>query len=318
MTDLKLWQFVLSQLETGESVILMCVLESHGSSPGRVGFKMAISHERLVGSIGGGMMEHKFVELAKERLLVEEDDVLLRKQVHSKSAKLNQSGMICSGEQTIYLAPIKNDDIDTVKLLINSLQRSQHGTLTLSPIGLQFSIIPIKDNYFFEMKSESEWKYKERTGYKNVLYIIGGGHCGLAFSELMSQMDFFIHIFDDRAGLNTMVENHFVNAKTFLKDYSELTELITGGENVYVAIMTFGYRSDNLALRALINKDFKYLGVLGSQTKMDELFKEWKKDGLSLKKLEKIHSPIGLSIKSQTPMEIAVSIAGEIIKVKNS
>ena len=318
MTDLKLWQFVLSQLETGESVILMCVLESHGSSPGRVGFKMAISHERLVGSIGGGMMEHKFVELAKERLLVEEDDVLLRKQVHSKSAKLNQSGMICSGEQTIYLAPIKNDDIDTVKLLINSLQRSQHGTLTLSPIGLQFSIIPIKDNYFFEMKSESEWKYKERTGYKNVLYIVGGGHCGLAFSELMSKMDFYIHIFDDRAGLNTMVENHFVNAKTFLKDYSELTELITGGENVYVAIMTFGYRSDNLALRALINKDFKYLGVLGSQTKMDELFKEWKKDGLSLKKLEKIHSPIGLSIKSQTPMEIAVSIAGEIIKVKNS
>ena len=82
--------------------------------------------------------------------------------------------------------------------------------------------------------------------------------------------------------------------------------------------MTFGYRSDNLALRSVISKDFKYLGVLGSQTKMDELFKEWKKDGLNLKQLEKIHSPIGLSIKSQTPMEIAVSIAGEIIKIKNA
>ena len=80
MTELKLWQFVLSQLETGEPVILMCVLESHGSSPGRRGFKMAISHNRLVGSIGGGMMEHKFVDLAKERLLEEDDDVILRKQ----------------------------------------------------------------------------------------------------------------------------------------------------------------------------------------------------------------------------------------------
>ena len=318
MTELKLWQFVLSQLETGEPVILMCVLESHGSSPGRRGFKMAISHNRLVGSIGGGMMEHKFVDLAKERLLEEDDDVILRKQVHSKSAKLNQSGMICSGEQTIYLAPIKSDDIDTVKLLISSLQRSQHGTLTLSPIGLQFSIVPIKENYFFEMKSETEWKYKERTGYKNIIHIIGGGHCGLALSELMSKMDFYIHIYDDRLALNTMLENDFVHQKTFLKDYSELSELISGGENVYVVIMTFGYRSDNLALRAVINKDFKYLGVLGSQTKMDELFKEWKKDGLNLKQLEKIHTPIGLSIKSQTPMEIAVSIAGEIIKIKNA
>lgn len=295
----------------------MCVLESHGSSPGRRGFKMAISHDRMVGSIGGGMMEHKFVDLAKERLIDEENDVLLKKQVHSKSAKLNQSGMICSGEQTIYLAPIKSEDSDTVKLLIDSLQRCHHGTLTLSPIGIQFSIVPVKENYFFEMKSESDWKYRERTGYKNVLHIIGGGHCGLAFSELMSKLDFYIHIYDDRSELNTMHDNNFVNQKTFVNDYSELTELITGGDNVYVAIMTFGYRSDNLALRALINKDFKYIGVLGSQSKMDELFKEWKKDGLNLKRLEKIHSPIGLSIKSQTPMEIAVSIAGEIIKVKN-
>ena len=318
MTEIKLWQFVLSQLETGSPVILMCVLESHGSSPGRRGFKMAISQDRLVGSIGGGIMEHKFVDLAKERLFDEENNILVKKQIHSKSAKMNQSGMICSGEQTIYLAPVMLDDMDSVRLLIQTLQSSQNGTLTLSPLGLQFSIIPIVDDYFFEMKTEIDWIFKERIGYKNILHVIGGGHCGLAFSELMSKMDFYIHIYDDRQGLNTMVENSFVHAKTFLKDYSELEKLISGGEYVYVAIMTFGYRSDNTALRAVINKNFKYLGVLGSRTKMTELFKEWKTDGLDLKRLEKIHSPIGLSIKSQTPMEIAVSIAGEIIKVKNS
>ncbi len=317
MIELKLWQYVLSQLETGNPVVLMCVLESHGSSPGRRGFKMAVTHNHHVGSIGGGMMEHKFVDLAKERLLDESDNFLLKKQVHSKSAKLNQSGMICSGEQTIYLAPVKHDDIDSVKLLINSLQNNQHGTLKFSPIGIQFSILPIRENYHFEMKNEEEWIYKERTGFKNVLHIIGGGHCGLALSELMSKMDFHIHIYDDRKDLSTMMENNFVHEKRFVNDYSELSDLISGGENVYVAIMTFGYRSDNIALRAVINKDFKYIGVLGSQTKMDELFKEWKHDGLSLKRLEKIHSPIGLSIKSQSPMEIAISIAAEIIKVKN-
>ena len=172
---------------------------------------------------------------------------------------MNQSGMICSGEQTIYLAPVMLDDIDSVRLLIQTLQSSQHGTLTLSPLGLQFSIIPIVDDYFFEMKTETDWIFKERIGYKNILHVIGGGHCGLAFSELMSKMDFYIHIYDDRQGLNTMVENSFVRAKTFLKDYSELEELISGGEHVYVAIMTFGYRSDNTALRAVINKNFKYI-----------------------------------------------------------
>lgn len=317
MLEIKLWQFVLSQLETGNPVMLLCVLESHGSSPGRRGFKMAVTQDRHLGSIGGGMMEHKFVDLAKERLLDEGNNILLKKQVHSKSAKVNQSGMICSGEQTIYLAPVKNEDIDTIKLLINSLQRIQHGTLTLSPLGLQFSILPISENFHFEMKSEEEWVYKERTGFKNVLHIIGGGHCALALSELMSKMDFHIHIYDDRYELSTMMENNFVHDKKFVKDYSELTDLISGGENVYVVIMTFGYRSDNIALRAVINKDFKYIGVLGSQTKMEELFKEWKSDGLSQKRLEKIHSPIGLPIKSQSPVEIAVSIAAEIIGVKN-
>lgn len=318
MIELKLWQFVLSQLEAGAPVVLMCVLESHGSSPGRRGFKMAVSSKRIVGSIGGGMMEHKFVELAKERLLEETDNFLVKKQVHSKEAKLNQSGMICSGEQTIYLSPVKQDDIGTIRLLINSLEQCQHGALKFSPLGIQFSILPISEDYFFELISDNEWVYRERTGFKNVLHIVGGGHCGLAISELMSKMDFEISIYDDRAGLNTMVENDFVQHKTFLSDYSELASLIRGGKNVFVVIMTFGYRSDNIALRALINKDFKYLGVLGSQSKMKELFKEWKSDGLSLKNLNKIFSPIGLSIKSQTPQEIAISIAAEIIKVKNA
>ena len=81
--------------------------------------------------------------------------------------------------------------------------------------------------------------------------------------------------------------------------------------------MTFGYRSDNIALRTIVNKDFKYIGILGSQTKMDELFKEWERDGIEKIKLERIASPIGINIRSQTTFEIAVSIAAEIIKVKN-
>ncbi|HKX83448.1 MAG TPA: XdhC family protein, partial [Pyrinomonadaceae bacterium] len=67
----------------------------------------------------------------------------------------------------------------------------------------------------------------------------------------------------------------------------------------------------------LIRKDFKYFGVLGSKAKMATLMKELRSEGYDEEKLKKIHTPIGLPINSRTPEEIAVSIAAEIIAVKN-
>src|SRR6185436_2964342 len=97
----------------------------------------------------------------------------------------------------------------------------------------------------------------------------------------------------------------------------ELTRLVPSGKNHYVVVATFGYRTDDTATRALIDKDFKYFGVLGSESKMQKLFLEWRADGLPEEKLKRICSPIGIPIHSQTPEEIAVSIAAEIIKTKN-
>ena len=81
--------------------------------------------------------------------------------------------------------------------------------------------------------------------------------------------------------------------------------------------MTFGYRTDEVALRALLGKDFKYLGVLGSKVKIVKMFKKLIAEGIAKEVLDQIHAPIGLQIKSQTTEEIAVSIAAEIIEVKN-
>ena len=102
-----------------------------------------------------------------------------------------------------------------------------------------------------------------------------------------------------------------------VNDYTALSNLIPSGPNQYVVIMTFGYRSDDIALRALLNKPFNYIGVLGSKTKMEKMFAEYRNDGINEEALQRIHSPIGLDINSQTPEEIAVSIAAEIIRVKN-
>jgi xanthine dehydrogenase accessory factor len=317
--QLQIWQLINKNIEANIPVMLLYVLESKGSSPGRQGFFMAVNAKGLMeGSIGGGIMEHKFVEMAKEKLRVGSSESGVKKQIHDKSAATNQSGMICSGEQTILLYPVQRKDADTIKNIIFSLEQNKTGTLVLSPAGLQFeNNIPAK-NFGYNFNSEEDWLYKEKTGYKNKLFIIGGGHCALAFSRLMQGMDFYITLYEERDGLNTVVQNEFAHEINIVDDYTALSNLIPSGPDQYVVIMTFGYRSDDIALRALLNKQFNYLGVLGSKTKMEKLFAEYRNDGIGEDLLQRIHSPIGLEINSQTPEEIAVSIAAEIIKVKNS
>ena len=315
---MKVWQFIKHKIEASVEVMLLYVLESSGSSPGRQGFCMAVAQDGLLrGSIGGGIMEHKFVEMAKARLA---DGLLLdavHKQIHDKAAGKNQSGMICSGEQTIFLYTIKKEDIITINALISSLQANKNGSLILTPAGISFNNEIPENNFVFKQYSEDDFLLVEKTGYKNYLNIIGGGHCALALSQLMRRMDFYITVYDDRERLNTITENTYAHEKVIVSSYNELGRFIKGGNNVYVVIMTFGYRTDDIAVRALLGPEYRYIGLLGSRKKIEKLFAEFEDSDLDKQALLKIHSPIGVPIKSQTPEEIAVSIAAEIIAEKN-
>jgi xanthine dehydrogenase accessory factor len=115
-----------------------------------------------------------------------------------------------------------------------------------------------------------------------------------------------------------MKQNVYAHEKKVIVSYTELNSIIEGGENVYVVIMTFGYRTDDITLKALLNKRFKYIGVLGSKKKIEKMFAEYRQENIDENFLKNIHSPIGIHIKSQTAEEIAVSIAAEIISEKNT
>jgi xanthine dehydrogenase accessory factor len=318
MNQLRTWKLVEDSLLRNIPVMLLYVLESSGSSPGRQGFFMAVNaNGDMEGSIGGGIMEHKFVEMAREKMRTGIPGSGLRKQIHNKEAATNQSGMICSGEQTIFLYPFKSADKKIITALLLSLEQDRNGTLLLTPGGIQFDAsIPALDHEY-RFQSETDWSYKEKTGYKNKLFIIGGGHCALAFSRLMRQMDFYITLFEERPGLNTLEKNVFAHEVIIVDDYRALSNLIPAGPQQYVVIMTMGYRTDDVALRALLDKPFTYIGVLGSKKKIAKLFDDYRKEGIAEQALQRIHSPVGLAIRSQTPEEIAISIAAGIIRVKN-
>jgi xanthine dehydrogenase accessory factor len=317
--QIKAWNLALTSLQQDIAVLLLYVLESKGSSPGRQGFFMVVNRNGVIeGSIGGGIMEHKFAEMARERLSLEDPVLSVRRQVHDKTETKDQSGMICSGEQTILLYTLRKEDIAAVADMVDCLEACRNGTLQLSPAGLGFSDRVPAEDFYFDKRSPTDWRYEEKAGYKHRLFIVGGGHCALAFSRIMRTMDFYISVVEHRPELATLVLNESAHEKILVQEYEELKERIPAGAlNHYVVVMTLGYRTDDKVVRALLGKPFRYFGLLGSKAKFEKLLETYRSEGFPEELLRGIRSPAGLSIHSQTPEEIAISIAAEIIQVKN-
>jgi xanthine dehydrogenase accessory factor len=325
--EIELWKFIYDRLTRGEQVMLLVVAESSGSSPGRAGYKMAVGSDgELCGSIGGGVMEVNLVN--QSRALLSEPGAVatgssvsfLKPQEHKRDV-VHSSGMICSGRQTVIFKLLSAACESAVRNAIESLSGNKGSLLTVSSqsfdVEREGGTTPIAPDLRFQQISDTEFSYSERLGAKKTLYIVGGGHCSLALSELMSKLDFHITIFDDRPELNTIEKNAFAHRIEIIDSYEAVGELVPEGKDVYVVVMTLGYSSDETVIRKLIDKNFKYFGVLGSKAKMATLMKSLRAAGYDESRLLRINAPIGLPINSHTPEEIAVSIAAEIIAVKN-
>ncbi len=315
--ELEIWQFIASHLKNGEAVTLLVVAESSGSSPGRAGYKMAVAaNGELAGSIGGGVMEVNLVERAKSQVPSPKPQII--DQIHRKNVP-DASGMICSGKQTVILKRITSDDSDTINSIVANLLQRNPTTFELSNVKFQIAekVLDLSHR-FFTRTSETEFAYVETLGTANELFIIGGGHCALALSELMSKLDFQISVFDDRPELNTIRKNEFVDKITIIESYETIGDHIPNGDDIYVVVMTLGYKFDEIVIRSLVNHHLDYFGVLGSRAKMRSLLTALEKEGFDPKRLERIRTPIGIPINSHSPEEIAVSIAAEIISVKNA
>lgn len=319
MKEIGYWKFIIEKLKSGFPVVLMVVAESSKSSPGRAGFKMIISADNdLAGTIGGGIMESNLIDEAKEILLCQKKKSYFKKLFHNKESRADKSGLICGGTQTILLKTVYPDEIESIQVIHNFFSEMIYGVLSLSKSEILFH--PGKWNtnqFFFNSESDSEWKYEENSGFPNTVYIFGGGHVGLAVSKIMSTLDFYVIVIDPRENVFTMTTNLFVDRKIHAA-YDEAGKLIKETDRSFVVIVTSEHDSDAAALKAVITKNVKYIGMMGSKRKIKSIFELLKKSGIDANLFDKVHTPIGLEIEAQTPEEIAISIAAEIIRVKNS
>jgi xanthine dehydrogenase accessory factor len=315
----KVFPFIKERLSRDIPVMLMTVIQRNGSSPGKVGFKMAVAADgEIIGSIGGGTMEHVLVERAKKQL--QNPTALtpyLLLQDHDPDAKDNRSGMICSGSQYVAFLPLEQKDLSLVEQICSALDSGEKAVFQLSPKGMTLT----KDAQMPEPKismvnNQDDWEYREQMGMPDTLYIFGGGHVGLAVSRVFRNLGFYVKIFDNRENINTLKENTFAHEKQIV-DYKEVGVLVPDGFNVYVVIVTFSHKSDQMVLWQMLGKKIKYLGMMGSEMKVKTIFEKLREESVPQEQLDRVFAPIGLAINSASPEEVAVSIAAQIISVKN-
>jgi xanthine dehydrogenase accessory factor len=149
------------------------------------------------------------------------------------------------------------------------------------------------------------------------LYIFGGGHISLPLAQMGKLLGFKIAVIDDRAEFASA--ERFPEAEMVLAgDFSQAFSKLNIDKTSYIVIVTRGHQNDELVLEWAVGTPAKYIGMIGSQTKVKTVFSHLLAKGVSKETLDNVHSPIGLAIGAQTPEEIAVSILAEIIKVRRS
>jgi xanthine dehydrogenase accessory factor len=149
------------------------------------------------------------------------------------------------------------------------------------------------------------------------MYIFGGGHISLSLARIGKLIGFKIAVIDDRAeyaNAERFPEAEMVLAENFSQAFSKLKIDKTS----YIVIVTRGHQNDEEVLEWAVGTPAKYIGMIGSKSKVKTIYSHLLAKGASQKTLDGVRSPIGLAIGAQTPEEIAVSIMAEIIKVRHS
>lgn len=151
---------------------------------------------------------------------------------------------------------------------------------------------------------------------KPQLWVIGGGHIAKSLYEFSEILDFEVEIFEDREEYAS--KDRFPGAKTI--NLGKLAETLPEKKiegDTYVVVVTRGHRHDQEAIEYILEKEIRYIGMIGSKNKVKNTLQSLKEKGFSKEKLEKLYAPIGIDLKGDSPEEIALSIMTEIVVIKN-
>lgn len=151
----------------------------------------------------------------------------------------------------------------------------------------------------------------------NRLIIFGAGHVSQKLARIATKTNFEITVIDDRDEFKDSPD--FEEIKEYMAESVEkaIEKIDFDKEKTYIVLCTRAHSQDAEVLRNILDKDYSYLGMIGSKAKVISVFKDLEKEGYDRAKLNQIYTPIGLDIDNGSVEEIAISIMAEILMIKN-
>lgn len=322
-----------SRLRAGEDLVLVTVIASSGATPRGAGARMLVGREgRICGTIGGGAVEfrsqHIAVEVLKEKKSGQHDFSLTKDDVQ-------KLGMICGGAVNVFFSYIPANDAETLSLTQEAEHRFAGGDdlwlISELSDGGRLGLYSRREGFFgidapdwvlgmltrhpLRKVQEGRDFYAEQISSSGKVYVFGCGHVAQELVPVLQHVGFRCTAMDDRP--------EFADPGLFpqgtevkLVDFEKIAESVTVGEEDYVCVMTRGHAFDMIVQAQILKTPACYIGVIGSAAKKAGVFAKLYEMGFTKADTDRITSPIGLAIRAETPAEIAISIAGQMIELR--
>lgn len=327
----ELFETARKSMEKKQDLVFVTTISSSGSSPRGAGSKMLVlENGTSYGTIGGGNVEYVSIQHARE--------VLKQKQSCTRGFALHPDqvadlGMICGGDVVIFFQYIswENQDFyDLCTRILKSWDKKENTWLIfditeetvwkaglyeeqegLTGLGIS-DPSPLLQTKAVQKVLDGRKYYCEPLVQKGRVYIFGGGHVAQALVPVLARLEFRCVVFDDREAFSN--PQVFPEAEQcILGDFNRISDYLSIQPQDYVCIMSRGHQYDYLIQKQILTTPAYYIGVMGSRKKKEVIRQKLLADGFFPEDISRITTPIGLDILAETPEEIAVSIAGQLI-----
>lgn len=346
-----LYQLLLDRWNQDCDTVLVTIVEGNGSIPRTTGAYMAVDHTgRIYGTIGGGNLEYQAV---KKAMTLSGTDAHFVEGFDLGTGENGVLGMVCGGKVKVLFYSMKSKDPEIAAFLKEALKMANEGKpyWLLLPFSKGYPRIQshleegrghcrileegvdnendgnnknsenngINENNKSKGNSENNGTqkfYAEEFCFDGKVYIFGGGHLAQELVPVLSHLGFWCMVMDDREEYTD--PNLFPGVqKTRTVDFTALSDILEVKKEDYLVVVTRGHRCDTDAERFALRTPASYIGVVGSKRKTQYVREKLLAEGFTNEELDRVHAPIGIDIASETPAEIAISIAAQLIQIRS-
>ncbi len=190
---------------------------------------------------------------------------------------------------------------------LNDVGKNQLGMACGGSVRVEFAYLPAGEDSVERVRRLADSQPQSRV------LLFGAGHVGRALAALLPGLEFGYLVADDRPEFARTED--FPQADAVLcAGVDQVFSQLTVTEEDYIVIMTRGHQHDQEVLRYALATPAGYIGLMGSRRKIAMTRQALEQAGVAPAEFDRVSTPIGLDIGAETPAEIAVSVAAQLIQ----